>query len=137
MELTRSRIVAAAVLVLGALIAWWLASRGGGGTRFPIPGEDHRVVVEVLNGTTVDGLARSMTIKLRRAGLDVVYFGNWSESAVDSTLILIRRGDSSFARVIRRALGAGKVVMDPDPRLLLDASVVLGRDVAGGADLEP
>jgi len=137
LELARSRIVAVAVLALVALIALWLAAHGGGGTRFPVPGEDHRVVVEVLNGTTVDGLARSMTIKLRRAGLDVVYFGNWSESAVDSTLILIRRGDSSFARVIRRALGAGKVVLDPDPRLLLDASVVLGRDVAGGGDLDP
>lgn len=137
MELTRSRLVAVVVVILGGCLAVWLAVRGDSATRYPIPGEDRRVVVEVLNGTTVDGLARSMTARLRQAGLDVVYFGNWRENTLDSTLILIRRDDSSFARAIRRALGAGKVVMDPDPRLLLDASVVLGRDVAGGGELDP
>ncbi|UCG84753.1 MAG: LytR C-terminal domain-containing protein [Gemmatimonadota bacterium] len=138
MELTGSRIAAAVVvLVLATSLVWWLAARGRPATRFPVPGEDRRVVVEVLNGTTVVGLARVMTTELRRAGIDVVYFGNWRESALDSTLILIRRGDSSFAGVIRDAIGAGRVVLDPDPRLLLDASVVLGRDVAAGGDLDP
>jgi hypothetical protein len=128
---------AAVVVLIAVAIGLWIAARGRAANRFPVPGEDHRVVVEVLNATTVDGLARSMTRELRRAGIDVVYFGNWRETPPDSTLILIRRGDSSFAGLIRKAIGAGRVVLDPDPRLLLDATVVLAADVAGGGGLDP
>ena len=67
----------------------------------------------------------------------MVYFGTARESALDSTLILIRRGDSSFAGRIRDAIGGGRVVMDPDDELLLDASVLLGFDVAPEARINP
>jgi hypothetical protein len=67
----------------------------------------------------------------------VVYFGTARERALDSTLILIRRGDSSFVGWIRDAIGGGKVVMDPDDELLLDASVLLGFDVAPEGRIDP
>ncbi len=139
MELTRWWILGgvALLLVLGGTGVWWLNSRGAMASRYPIPGEEHHVVVEVLNGTTVGGLARSMTTRLRRAGIDVVFFGDASENTHDSTSILIRRGDSSFVHLIRDAIGGGRVVMQPDERLLLDATVVLGLDVAPGGDLDP
>jgi hypothetical protein len=58
-----------------------------------------------------------------------VYFGSAAE-AVDSTQILIRRGDASAATRVRNALGVGRIVEAPDPRLLLDVTVVLGPDAA-------
>lgn len=98
--------------------------------RFPVPGEQGpRVTVEVLNGTDVDGLARRVTGHLRRHGLDVVYFGS-APAPVDSTRILIRQGDSSAALRVRDALGFGLIVVEPDPRLLLDLTVLLGPDAA-------
>lgn len=114
------------------LFAAGLAACGpdAGAHRFPIPGEDGpRLTVEVLNSTAVDGLARRVTGHLRRHGLDVVYFGSAS-GALDSTRVLIRRGDSTAARRVRQALGFGTIVEDLDPRLLLDVTVLLGTDAA-------
>jgi hypothetical protein len=138
LELTRNDVVLAIVgggVIVGAL-ALWVISRGGDSSRFPIPGEGERVVVEVLNTTLVDDLARTVTGRLRRAGIDVVYYGS-SDERLDSTLILIRRGDSSFVDRIRTAIGGGRVIMDTDEGLLLDASVLLGLDVAPLSDIEP
>ena len=86
--------------------------------------------MEVLNGTRVDGFARSVTRQLRRAGIDVVYFGSADERDVDSTRIIVRRGDSTAAAPVRDALGGGRIVVDPDPRLLLDITVLLGHDLS-------
>ena len=95
-----------------------------------IPGEGgDTLTVEVLNGTDVDGLAREVTRRLRRRGIDVVYFGSGDRKDLDVTRIVIRRGDSTVARSIREALGTGRVSVDLNPRLLLDASVILGRDL--------
>lgn len=106
-------------------------------SSLPIPGERHRFAVEVLNGTSVDGLARETTRRLRRAGIDVVYFGDASEDAARTTRILIRRGDSSAAVVVRDVLGTGDIISAPNARLLVDVSVILGRDLAPGVDLDP
>jgi hypothetical protein len=94
-------------------------------------------VVEVVNTTGTDGLAREITRHLRRAGIDVVAFGSDRDRLVDSTTILIRRGDSTGALRIRAALGLGRIRVEPDPRLLLDASVLLGPDASRVIDLHP
>jgi hypothetical protein len=115
---TRGRLGAAA-------LAYALVSCGGGdggGHAFPIPGErGTRVVVEVLNASGRAGLARSGTRVLRRAGIDVVHFGN---------------APAGTERV-RDALGVGTVVEAADPDLLLDVSVLLGADFAPPQDLHP
>ena len=118
---------AAAAVALGA----WLAWRGATGERgqYPIPGDGERITVEVLNATGVDGLARATTRQLRRAGIDVVYFGTASLDTLEHTYIAVRRGDTTAAVRIRAALGVGRIVVEPDSRLLLDASVFLGRDI--------
>lgn len=96
-----------------------------------IPGEgENTLTVEVLNATDVDGLGREVARRLRRQGIDVVYFGSSSRKDLDSTRIIVRRGDTSAARPIRRALGTGRVGIELDSRLLLDASVLVGRDLA-------
>lgn len=111
----------------------WFALRGEPGPPPPahaIPGEGERITVEVLNSTGVDGLAREITRQLRRQGIDVVYFGTADSTAIDTTLILVRRGTPGAAQKVRTALGAGKVVSDPDSTLLLDVSVLVGADLA-------
>src|ERR671911_2634313 len=72
-----------------------------------------RVTVEVLNGTRRQGAARTATRLLRRSGLDVVFLGN-ADSTADSTRVIVRRGDPERARFVVQALGAGKVVVEPD-----------------------
>jgi thiamine biosynthesis protein ThiC len=64
---------------------------------------------------------------LRRRGLDVVFYGN-AEVAIESTRVIARRGDSIAAREVRQAIGAGRVVVEPDTLRRVDVSVILGSD---------
>lgn len=125
----RRLIPLAAVALVGAAAAWWAASGSPGAGSLSIPGENERVTVEVLNATGVDGLARDVTGRLRRAGLDVVYFGTAAMDTLSVTRVVVRRGDESGARRVRDVLQAGQIAMDPDPHRLLDVSVLLGRDL--------
>ncbi len=131
------RIATVVALLVVALLALVVGIRGKAANSPTIPGEKDRVIVEVLNGSRIDGLARETTRRLRRAGVDVVYFGDAEESPIDSTLILIRRGDSTGALRVRRTLGLGRITAAPDPRLLLDITVVLGRDMGPALGLKP
>jgi hypothetical protein len=129
----------AGILAL-ALAAAACGREGRGSHAFPIPGDrGGRVVVEVLNASGRAGLARSGTRLLRRAGIDVVHFGNApaADGLLDSTRILLRRGDAATAQRVREALGVGKVVVAPEPDLLLDVSVLLGADFSPRLELHP
>lgn len=83
--------------------------------------------MEVLNGTKRAGAARAATRMLRRRGLDVVFYGN-AEAAVDSTRVIVRRGDPEAARDVRQAIGAGRVLVELDTLRRVDVSVILGPD---------
>lgn len=123
-------IVTALAVVGVAALAWLAAGRVRAPVQAVIPGEGRNtVVVEVLNATEVDGLAREVARRLRRQGIDVVYFGSENRRDLDSTRIVVRRGDTTVARPIREALGLGLVSSELDARLLLDASVIVGRDL--------
>lgn len=127
-------------LVAIGLSAGGCGGEGRGAHAFPIPGDrGARLVVEVLNASGRTGLARSGTRVLRRAGIDVVHFGNaaGSQGLLDSTRILLRRGDAAAAHRVREALGVGKVVLAPEPDLLVDVSVLLGADFAPPLELHP
>lgn len=124
---------AAALLVVAVVltVAAVLTRPGAGpGAGYDVPGERLPYTVEVLNGTDVDGLARTVTFRLRRTGLDVVSYGTSAEPA-ESTMIIVRGTDPEAGGAVRDALGVGRVVSEPDPDLLLDVTVVLGRDAAG------
>lgn len=125
------------MVTLAVGVGAWLWWRDGGERPHPVPGERDRVTVEVLNATGVDGLAREMSRRLRHQGVDVVYFGTARMETLTVTRIVVRRGDSSGAYRVRDALGAGTIVADYDPRLLLDVSVLLGRDLATALDRNP
>lgn len=126
------------LLAGGGFAAWrlWRQGAGGRGT-LPVPGEGERLTVEVVNQTGMDGLAREVAQRLRRAGIDVVDYSSARDSTEDSTTIVIRRGDSTAAVRVRAVLGLGRIRRDPDPHLLLDASVLVGPDLARSLGFHP
>jgi hypothetical protein len=64
---------------------------------------------------------------LRRRGLDVVFFGN-ADGPVDSTRVIVRRGDPGRGRQVWQALGAGRIIVEPDTLRRVDVTVILGLD---------
>jgi hypothetical protein len=97
------------------------------GHAFAIPSARDRVVVEVLNGSGRNGLARLGSRRLRRMGLDVVYFGN-ADQSVDTTRVILRRGEPGNADRVRVALGTGTVIVQRDTLRRVDVTVMLGAD---------
>jgi hypothetical protein len=117
--------VLAVAVVAGA---WLVRSHRADRPRFPVPGERVPAQVEVLNAVGIDGLARDATLRLRARGLDVVFFGNAGIDTLTETRVVARRGNTALAREVQEALGVGVVEDAEDPRLLLDVTVLLGRD---------
>jgi hypothetical protein len=89
--------------------------------------------VQVLNGSGVPELAQRAAAVLRERGLDVVAVGNADASDYERTVVLLRRGRRGVAGQVARALGRGEVVQQLDATLLVDVTVVLGRDYAPAA----
>lgn len=106
------------------------------GHAFDIPAGDDRIIVEVLNGSGRPGLARLGARRLRRQGLDVVLFGN-ADSTVDSTRVILRRGEPARAKQVRDALGVGAVREARDSLRLVDVTVILGPDFSPDEDGRP
>lgn len=96
----------------------------------PVPAnvEAGSIRVEVLNACGVAGLARQATRLLRQKGFDVVYFGNAAVSDRDSSVVLDRTGSPDLARAVARAIGITRIESRPDASLLLEVTVLLGRD---------
>lgn len=118
------------VAVVG--LAWWLTTGGAiAPAPYPVPGERDLWEVEVLNGAGIDGLAFEVTTRLRRAGIDVVSYGTAAGEPRESTVVIVRGADPAAGAEIRDVLGFGTVISDLDPALLLDVTVILGRDAAG------
>jgi LytR cell envelope-related transcriptional attenuator len=106
----------------------------------PLPGEQGpRVVVEVLNASGRPGLARIGARMLRREGIDVVSLGNapGEDGTLDTTRIVVRRGTLAVGAAIQKALGVGRVLLQPDSARLLDASVLLGGDFSPHLEFHP
>lgn len=90
--------------------------------------------IQVLNGSGIPELAQRATAVLRAQGLDVVQIGNADGQAYPHTLILQRRGSAGVAQQVAAVLGSGRVMQQLDASLLVDVTVVLGRDYAGAGD---
>ncbi len=125
--------LAVALLALAGLGAgaWSLLERRGGtparGWTAPSALEGTRIVVEVVNGTARRGLARVATRVLRDAGFDVVFFGTTGDT-VRVTELLARRGDSTAAARVAKALGVGRARTLIDTLRRVDVTVRLGDD---------
>ena len=96
------------------------------------PPLDRHVVVEVLNAGGKAGAARDASLRLRKGGLDVVYWGNAREADRDTAprrpRILVRRGDTAGTGRVQEVLGAAEVVDAPDSIPLVDLTIQVWRD---------
>jgi hypothetical protein len=90
------------------------------------------IQLEVLNGTTEQGIAQRLTERLRAGGFDVVDIGNYRSSDVANTLIIARTTNGSAAQSVASFLGVDErhVLSQPDKYLYLDVSVVIGKDIS-------
>jgi hypothetical protein len=121
--------LSAGVALLAAASGFWLTRKPepAAAHAFPAPTIQGRVMVEVLNGTRRQGVARTATRMLRGRGIDVVFLGN-ADSAETATRVIARRGDQDRARHVASVLGTGKVVVETDTFRRVDVSVILGED---------
>jgi hypothetical protein len=127
-------------MVVGALIVAGCARGPDATPEAPALGNQERVVAEVLNAAGESpprrGLARVGARFLRERGVDVVYYGS-ADTTVDSTLVLVRRGDLERGRDVARILGGTVVLSRADSTLRVDVTVLLGRRWSPGADPRP
>ncbi len=123
-------------LIVGGAAWWFLAGRVGDGEAGPLFGDGPRRIerivpdgvrirVEVLNATTIRGLARQATFHLRDLGFDVVASGNSAERH-DSSVVLVRSGNMEWGALAARALGGARVEARPDSSRYLDLTILLG-----------
>lgn len=129
--------IATLLLVCGAFVVSFVIGLGGRSrsAATPMNAADAAAVVrpatgriEVLNASGRSGLARAATGHLRDGGFDVVHFGNAAGFSGDSSIVITRTADDAVARAVARHLGIELVQAGPDTTLLVDATVILGRD---------
>lgn len=137
----RGRLVPIALFITLGLVAAFIVSvvAGRGGTPATAAGTSKgaanlgqvvpaEVRVEVLNGAGRSGLARSVTRSLRREGFDVVFYGNAERTDHPRSVVLDRLNRPDRARAVAAALGIDSIAMAVDSSLMLDVTVLLGRD---------
>lgn len=129
-------------MALGAIVAiaagagWWGTQRTPGPSGAPaaerldaavepVVPAGTRIRVEVLNATTVPGLARRATLYLRDLGFDVVRYSG-DPSRLDSTVVLDRSGHPEWAALVSKSLGGAPVESKPDSSRYVDVTVLLG-----------
>lgn len=118
-------------LVGGAVVVLALLLRGPvglGGTPKRDGGRPIRV--EVLNGSGVNRAGQGLAEHLRDLGFDVVDIRNADRSDYAETLVLDRVGVPAYAESVARRMGAGPPTEERSDDLLLEVTVILGRDRA-------
>jgi hypothetical protein len=134
-------VVVLALMILvagGAAAAWWLTARkpappaaprsaaiSDTAARAPVA---TRILVRVVNGTGVRGLARRATTVLRDFGYDVVEYDSERDATRATTQIVVHTGHREWATRVQRALGTGALEERPDSLRYVDLTVILGRD---------
>jgi hypothetical protein len=120
-----------AFLVGGAVVAAGMLIRGPIGVGGAPKRDDGRPIrVEVLNGSGVNRAGQGLAEHLRAKGFDVVDIRNADRSDYEETVVLDRAGKPRFAASVARELGAGDPVGEPSGDLMLEVTVILGRDRA-------
>jgi hypothetical protein len=126
----RRVLVLGTLILLVAVVVTGFITRRVSGTAFGFGSADHapagtRVRVQVLNATSIRGLAQRATDHLRDRGFDVVEIGTNREK-MDSTLVLDRSNHPDWAKRAAAALGAAKVLSRPDTSRYVDITVLIG-----------
>lgn len=85
------------------------------------------IKVEVLNGTTRNGLANSVATKLKEEGYNVTKIGNNGNTDSIKTTI-INRTNNEYAKEIKKFLGKGTLKEEYESTSKIDVTVILGSD---------
>jgi polyisoprenyl-teichoic acid--peptidoglycan teichoic acid transferase len=94
--------------------------------------ESITVSLEILNGTSVSGLARRTKELYEGYGFDVVSFDNADSSDVEHTRVLDRTGNIALARRAAGIIHATRIESEPLPgESAIDVTVILGQDFDG------
>ncbi len=131
MRLRGRWILLAIVLGLGGALAW-RALRSDARQELiedapiaRIVPDSLRIKVEVLNATSIRGLARRGTFVMRDLGFDVVNSGNSNEK-LDSTTVVVRSGRMDWGELAAQGLGGARVISRPDTSGYLDLTILIG-----------
>ena len=91
------------------------------------------VTVEILNGTTVSGLARSAAPLLQSFGYRIVRIGNAEHHQHATTLVLDRRGRPELAARVAELMKCSGAGSEADSAVApeVDVTIVLGGDFNG------
>lgn len=85
------------------------------------------IKVEVLNGTTRNGLANSVATKLKEEGYNVTKIGNnGNKDSIKTTII--NKTNNEYAKEIKKFLGKGTVKDEYESNSKVDVTVILGSD---------
>ncbi|HUV37572.1 MAG TPA: LytR C-terminal domain-containing protein [Patescibacteria group bacterium] len=84
--------------------------------------------IEVLNGTGETGLAMEMAMKLREMGIDVLIVGDAERYDFDESILIDRKGNPDLMKRLSRYIGCHRVLKQIQPKPLVDATLIIGRD---------
>lgn len=119
---------AATVGVTGALAVLVVGGLGLRARETPARENGKPIRVEVQNGSGVHRAGLGLAEDLRERGFDVVDIRNADRSDYAETIVLDRVGRGEYAAKVASALGVPGFVEQRNEALLLEVTVILGRD---------
>ena len=87
--------------------------------------------VEILNGTSIDGLAKRTKALYESFGFEVVSFRNADNDEYLETVVLDRKGKAHLAERVAEVIQCQKIFTKLDPDLNADITLILGKDFDG------
>lgn len=120
--------VAAVIIVVALLLmAFSIAVRWSGiGRNLSVPEDPFQI--EVLNGTGEPGVAREVTMRLRKMGIDVLIEGNAQRFDYRETVLVDRKGNPELMKRLSRRLGVSRVITQIQEKPRVDATLIIGWD---------
>ena len=88
------------------------------------------ILVEVLNGCGVTGIADRITDSLRVKNVDVVNTGNYRSFDIDNTIVIDRTGNLTSAKYVAQSIGINErqIIQQKNKNYFLDVTVIVGKD---------
>jgi anionic cell wall polymer biosynthesis LytR-Cps2A-Psr (LCP) family protein len=89
------------------------------------------ISIEILNGTTIDGLAKRTKTLYESFGFDVVSYRNADHDQYLNTLVLDRKGESFAAERVAEVIKCERIHSKLDQEKGADITLILGKDFDG------
>ncbi|MBN2544671.1 MAG: LCP family protein [Spirochaetes bacterium] len=89
-----------------------------------------KIVIEILNGTDIVGLASRSKNYLLSFGVEVLNVGNANTDDYENTVVIIH-GSESKGKKIAELIKCERIVIDEETDNKIDATIILGRDFDG------